>query len=103
MVEDPGFAGLDVQVFAQLLEGLERALAGARLDEVVEQDMGVVRAISSGCARTLLPHCPSCQGPSRPPLPQTGGLWVQDQPKNKNRQVGKGVGSNSQLQTSSFC
>lgn len=67
MVEDPGFSGLDVQVFAQFLEGLEGALAGARLDEVVEQDVGVVRSISSSCTRASIPHCPSCQGPSHPP------------------------------------
>lgn len=104
MVEDPGFGGLDVQVVAQLLEGLERALAGACLDKIVEQDVGTVRSISSGCSHTTVPHCLSCLGPSHPPpLPPGGGLWVQDQPKNEIRRVGKGVGSNSHLQTSSFC
>lgn len=90
MVEDPGFGGLDVQVVAQLLEGLERALAGARLDKVVKQDVGTVRSISSGCARATVPHCPHCQGPlHRPPppptpYPQAGGFGSKTSPKARS-------------------
>lgn len=69
VVEDAGVGGLDLQVLAELLEGLERALAGGGLDEVVEQDVGEVHPISSssssGGAGAPIPH-----GPGSAPRPR---------------------------------
>ena len=53
VVEDAAVGGLQLQVVAQLLEGLQRALARARLDEVVEQR---VRAVHLDCPRHRSAH-----------------------------------------------
>ena len=62
VVEDPGVGGLELQVVTQLLEGLQRALARAGLDKVVEQR---VRADHLDAARRRpsahVPHGPDSQ------------------------------------------
>lgn len=82
MIEDPGLGGLDFQVVTQLLEGLERALAGGRLDKVVKQNVGQVHPISSSRTGASIPHGPDSHRAVRALHPPGRGLWVQPQPWN---------------------
>lgn len=104
MIEDPGLGGLHFQVVTELLEGFERALAGGRLDEVIEQDMGEVHPISPGRTSASIPHGPGSHRAVRAvqPTPRQGPLGPAPALEH-TLSSGGGWIFNSQPQASSSC
>lgn len=101
MIKDSVLGGLDFQVFTQLLEGLERALARGCLDKVVKQDMGPVHPISPGRTSSSIPHGPKSHRAVRAlhPRPRQGSLGPAPSPRTRSLVKG----SNFLPLASSFC